>query len=213
MSNMRVLVHDLKLRIGEKLGSLGWRPALDDEEEDYASFVKRREGGLISQIAVGFAFYDPGVSLNPSVGVGHEAVSRLAASFYGLPAGACAVGAALVELFEAEGREGSFLPRWMVVSDDDIAATVDLLILDLERVGFPFMDGFLLLSDIVRHLENVGKSSFDLGNLAISCAEMGNVADGEAIVEKMAVSARNEPPFVAEQTMRFVANFREHYRR
>ncbi|MEV4769344.1 hypothetical protein [Micromonospora humida] len=212
MSNMRILVRDLKLRLGEKLGPLGWRPVLDDEEEDYVSFVKRREGGLFSQVAVSFTVHDPGVSLNPSVGVGHEAASRLAASFYGLPAGACAVGASLVELFEAEGREGGLLPRWMVVSDDEVAATVDLLILDLERFGFPFMEGFLSLPDIVRHLESVGHSNFDLGNLAISYAETGNVSDGEMTVEKMAVNAKSEPPFVAEQTLRFVASFRKHYR-
>ncbi|WFF09432.1 hypothetical protein O7622_13185 [Micromonospora sp. WMMD1076] len=181
-------------------------------EEDYVTFLRKGKDDLVFQIGLDFKVRDYGLSLNPSVSVSRNKVSDLAATFYGLPVGASVLGASLADLFEAEGREGGLLPRWSVFPQDDLGLVADLVVSDLERFGFPFLDAFASLSDIVRHLEHAKKSRFDLGHLAIAFAEMGDFPNAISAIEELASAASGEPPFVAEQADLFVVRFKEHYR-
>jgi len=209
---MRELVDDLLPRITRELGRQGWTFAPDDDEEEYALFSMPRSGGLVYCVGLDLTPRDYGLSLNPSVSVRHETISRLAAQFYGLAEGASLVGVSLADLFDAQGREGGLVPRWSVFLGDDLAVVARAVASDIERYGVPFLERFASLSEVVLYLETrEPKSRFDMGHLAIAYAELGEMSRCESIVVQFSSSIIGQPPFVAEQAERFVTNIRRHY--
>ncbi|MEV6350326.1 hypothetical protein [Actinoplanes sp. NPDC051851] len=209
---MRELVDDLLLQVARELGRHGWEFAPNDEEEDYAFFFMSKSDGLVYCVGLDLTPRDYGLSLNPSVSVRHEAISRLAAQFYGLAEGASIVGASLADLFDAQGREGGLVPRWTIFPSDDLAVVARLVASDIERYGVPFLERFDSLSEVVFYLEErEPKSRFDLGNLAIVYAELGDMSRCESIIVRFSSSIIGQPPFVTEQAEHFVTNIRRHY--
>ncbi|MFJ6167211.1 hypothetical protein ACIQH6_18975 [Micromonospora orduensis] len=209
---MRELVDDLLPQIARELGRQGWTFAPNSEEEDYAFFFMSKFGGLIYCVGLDLTPRDFGLSLNPSVSVRHETISRLSAQFYGLAEGASIVGASLADLFNAQGRESGFVPRWSVFPSDDIAVVARVVASDIERYGGPFLGRFTSLAEVVLYLEErEPKSRFDLGHLAIAYAEAGDMSRCESIIVRFSSSIIGQPPFVAEQAEQFVTNIRRHY--
>jgi len=208
---MRELVDGFLPHITHELDRQGWTFAPGDEE-DHAFFVKPKSGGLVYYVGLDLAPRDYGLSLNPSVSVRHETISRLAAQFYGVADGASIVGASLADLFDAEGREGGLVPRWSVFPSDDLAVAARSVASDIQRYGVPFLERFASLHEVVSYLEaRAPKSRFDLGHLAIAYAELGDMPRCESRIISYSSLIVGQPPFVAEQAEKFVTNFRWHY--
>ncbi|WP_148083757.1 hypothetical protein [Micromonospora sp. Llam0] len=207
---MQNLTGDMRRSIAERFARSGW-VEMATGEEDYAVLGKCK-GDLGLRIGFDLSMREFGLSLNPSVGVHHGRVSALVGSLYGLSDGGFLVGSSLAGLFDAAGREGGLLPRWCVLSNDDVDLVVDLLESDIRAYAIPYFDGFSNFSDIASSLkERPNISQFELGRLAVVCAELGDLSSARSAISSIRRLADFSSTFVADQIRLFIGNFEKEY--
>ena len=209
---MRELVERVVGRLDRRLADEDWVRA-GPADDDFVAFVRERGEGLAFELGVDLTASDYGLSLNPSLGVRHTEVDRLARQFYGLPSGACQVGVGLADLLYRAGRGNGPPPRWIVRSPEEADAAVDLVHADLVEYGSPFLARFATLDDVIAALEAMPRSQHDNGHLAIAYALGGRTAQAEVALAEFAAEAAGQPPFVAEQSQRFLRSFSAHFGR
>ncbi|MFV2012472.1 MULTISPECIES: hypothetical protein [unclassified Micromonospora] len=208
---MRILAEEVKRGVGQMLAQSGWVESSSGDEE-YIVFEKRKRGGLSFLVGFDLSVRKYGLSLNPSVGIRHDQISHLVGELYGLSDGGWLVGATLADLFDAEGREGGQLPRWVVLPSDRIDMVVDLVKADLDAHAVPYMEAYEDIRDVAREIRTKKTSThFDLGRLAVIDVECGDLRSASEYIRKLESLARKEPPFVVEQIETFINNFRTRY--
>lgn len=211
-SQMREVVDRVVGRLDAELAPGGWRRGGPDDDDEYVAYVREHGDGLTFELGVDLTPADWGLSLNPSLGVRHAEVDRLARQFYGLPAGACAVGVGLADLLHRAGRGGDGpLPRWIVRSPAEADAAADRVRADLVEYGGPFLARFATLDDVIAALAAAPRSQQDNGHLAIAYALRGRTTEALATMRDFAAEAARQPPFVAEQSDRFIREFHAHF--
>jgi hypothetical protein len=200
---MWLLTERFLARFAERAAAGGWRVDTVDDD-DFAGFT--RGGGLEveAQLGLDLTPRDFGLSLNPSLGVRHSGVGDLAARLLGFGGGAAQAGATLVDLVYEAGRRDLM---WVVESEDDIDPVVQSVLADLETYGEPFFARFTSLSDLIDNLERSATTTVPFAYLAVAHAISGNTAQVSAVLRRMADWAAQQPPLVAQQAERFLAEF------
>lgn len=136
-------------------------------------------------------------------------MSELTMRFFGLEGPASQVGTTLVDLMFAAGQGGGVM--WVVETVEESTAAARRVLADIETYGEPFFGHYRSPVDVTRKLEQSAKKNFELAYLAVSYAVSRECPQMRSVLVRLEDWVRQQPPFVAQQTERFLSEFRAYF--